>query len=606
FLHQLEGISSTYNVPLALRLDGRIDIGALQAAVNDLVARHESLRTTFAETGGRPVQVIVDAPDIPVRVSALADASDEELQHALEALVQTPFDLAGDALVRVHLLRAADDRNILLLLMHHIVSDGWSLGILARELAALYEGYCADSAVELPPLPVQYADYAVWQRGWLAGHELRRQLGYWEEQLDGAPALLALPTDKPRPPVQSFNGAHINRTYTVELGDRLRALAGAEECTLFMLLLAAYNVLLARYTSEDDIVVGTPIAGRTRSEIEGLIGFFVNTLVLRTDLSDDPDFIEVMRRARETALAAYAHQELPFEKLVEELQPERDVSHPPLFQTLFVLQENLSDDIRFHGTEVTPLDFELGSAKFDLSLFMVEFEDGLTASFEYNTDLFEAETIERMLTHLGTLLEAIADNPARPVSELPLLDAAGRERVLEHFNPAPEALPAARVHELAEAQARKSASAIAVADGEQELSYAQLNARANRLARRLQDAGARPGTLVGICTGRGLHQAVSVLAVLKTGAAYVPIDPNYPADRVAYMLDDSRAPVLVTEQSFCTDMPAHHAEIVTVDDFDWERGDDTNLKVEGGDSVYAIYTSGSTGRPKGVELTHAG
>jgi len=606
FLDQLEGISSTYNVPLALRLEGRIDVGALQQSVNDLVARHESLRTTFADSNGRPAQVILESLEIPVDIVSLPDASEDDLQARLEQLVQTPFSLAQDALVRVHMLRSDDSHNILLLLMHHIVSDGWSLGILAREIAALYAGYCTDEPVALADLPIQYADYAVWQRGWLAGEELQRQLEYWDTQLDGAPALLQLPTDRPRQAVQTFNGAHINRTYSVELGERLRQLAGAEDCTLFMLLLAAYNVLLARYTGDDDMVVGTPIAGRTRSEIEGLIGFFVNTLALRIDLAEDPDFVTVLQRAKQTALAAYAHQELPFEKLVEELQPDRDTSHPPVFQTLFVLQENLSDDIAFHGTSVTPLDFELGSAKFDLSLFMVEFDDGLTASFEYNTDLFDAATIERMLTHLGTLLEAIADNPARAISELPLLDSAEHAAAVTRFLPPATELPQALVHELVERQAADHGATCALESGDTRLTYSELNARANRLARTLQETGAAPGTLVGILANRGIDQAVSVLATLKTGAAYVPIDPNYPADRIAYMLEDSHAPVVVTETALTGSLGGQRAQIVTLDDFDWSSGAADNLNVSGGDSVYAIYTSGSTGLPKGVELTHAG
>ena len=609
FLDQLEGVSSTYNVPLALALDGPLNIDALQATVDTLVARHESLRTSFATTQGVAMQVISDELHVPVDVVDLKDANDAEVQVRLEELAQTPFNLSRDALLRVHVLQSGKDRQILLLVMHHIVSDGWSLGILARELAALYAGHCGGMAAELPDLPdlpIQYADFAIWQRGWLAGEELRRQLSYWEEQLDDAPALLALPTDRPRQSVQTFNGAHINLTLSRELGDRIRELAGAEDATLFMTLLAAFNTLLARYTGTDDIVVGTPIAGRNRTEIEGLVGFFVNTLAMRTDMSGDPDFIEVLRRVRRTALGAYAHQEIPFEKLVEELQPDRDTSHPPLFQVLFVLQENLSDHIAFHELEVTPLDFELGSSKFDLSLFMVEFPEGLTASIEYNTDLFDAATIERLLQHFETLLRAIIANPAQPITQLPLLTSAERKLVIRDFNATHLATQTISVHGLVEQQAERTPDSPALCFGEASLTYRELNERANRLARHLAANGAVPGTLVGICAGRGIDTAVSVLAVLKSGTAYVPIDPNYPGERVQYMLEDSQAPVLITESGLAATLPEHKATTVCIDQFDWTSGDAANPGELGGESVYAIYTSGSTGRPKGVELTHAG
>ncbi|MDP6151442.1 MAG: amino acid adenylation domain-containing protein [Gammaproteobacteria bacterium] len=606
FLDQLEGVSSTYNVPLALALEGTLNIDALQATVDKLVARHESLRTGFATTQGVAVQLISDSLHVPVDVVDLKDASKTEVQARLEELAQTPFDLSRDALLRVHVLQSGQNRQVLLLVMHHIVSDGWSLGILARELAALYAEHCGAIAAELADLPIQYADFAIWQRGWLAGEELRRQLGYWEEQLDDAPGLLQLPTDRPRQSVQTFNGAHINLTLSHELGDAIRELAGAEDVTLFMTLLAAFNTLLARYTGTDDIVVGTPIAGRNRTEIEGLVGFFVNTLAMRTDMSGDPDFIEVLRRVKKTALGAYAHQEIPFEKLVEELQPDRDTSHPPLFQVLFVLQENLSDQIGFHELEVTPLDFELGSSKFDLSLFMVEFPEGLTASIEYNTDLFESTTIERLLQHFETLLRAIIADPARPITQLRLLTTAEREHVLADFNATQSVMQPISVHGLVELQAERTPDACALHLGEESLSYTELNARANRLALHLGNIGAVPGTLVGICAGRSIDTAVSVLAVLKSGAAYVPIDPNYPADRVQYMLDDSQAPVLLTESGLAGQLPEHKAATVFIDQFDWASGDAANPGDLGGESVYAIYTSGSTGKPKGVELTHAG
>ena len=606
FLDQLDGINSAYNVPLALRLEGRLDIGALQQAVNDLIARHESLRTRFVSTQGKPLQVVAPLLEISIDIVNLPDAPAGQLLARLETLAQAPFRLDQDSLLRVHVLRADERSCLLLLVMHHIVSDGWSLGIFARELAALYAGHCNGQTVVLPELTVQYPDFAVWQRNWFAGEELQRQLSYWQQQLEDAPAILPLLTDKPRPPVQSFRGAHLNRNLGLTIGPQLRTLAAAEDCTLFMLLLAAYQVLLSRYSATDDIVVGTPIAGRNRTEIESLIGFFVNTLAMRTDLSGDPDFLTALNRVRKTALGAYGHQEMPFEKLVEELQPDRDTSHPPIFQTLFVLQENLSDDIEFQGLQATPIDFELGSAKFDLSLFMVEFNDGLTASIEYNTDLFTAATIERLLGHLDNLLHSIAANPCRAISRLPLLGTDERQQVLVEFNASTMEVSPQRVHSLVEAQAAATPDRIALSCGAAELTYAELNRRANRLARALGAAGVAPGMLVAICANRGINTATGVLAVLKAGAAYVPIDPNYPRERVAYMLEDCKAATLLSESALLDQLPPHHCPTVCLDQFDWNSGDGKDLGSTAGELVYVIYTSGSTGKPKGVELGHAG
>ncbi|MGI9309603.1 MAG: amino acid adenylation domain-containing protein, partial [Gammaproteobacteria bacterium] len=605
FLDQLEGTSATYNVPMALALEGPLNINALQNSINDLVQRHESLRTTFTSTRGAPAQLVNDALEISIDVVAMPNADEETLQAKLEALAQTPFDLASDALLRVHVLQSSENKQLLLLVMHHIVSDGWSLGILARELAALYAGHCTDEPVILSKLPVQYPDFAVWQRGWLAGDELNRQLAYWEDYLAGAPALLQLPTDHPRPAVQTFRGAHISRALPEHLSERLRELSEAENATLFMTLLTAFSALLTRYSDSEDIVVGTPIAGRTRSEIEGLIGFFVNTLAMRTDLSGDPSFVTALGRTKAAALGAYAHQELPFEKLVEELQPDRDTSHPPIFQVLFVLQENLSDQPEFRDMKVTPLDFELGSAKFDLSMFMVELPEGLTAAIEYNTDLFEPETIDRMLVHFETLLTGIASQPTRPLSQLPLMADTERRHLLEDFNQTGMDVADVSVHGLVEQQAERTPDACAISFGDETLIYRHLNSRANRLARELARHGAGPGKLVGISAERGMETAIGVLAVLKAGAAYVPIDPNYPTERVSYMLNDSQAPVLLTQSAIVEKLGKIDAEIVCLDLFDWSTGDDSNLD-SGGASVYAIYTSGSTGQPKGVELTQAG
>jgi amino acid adenylation domain-containing protein/non-ribosomal peptide synthase protein (TIGR01720 family) len=605
FLNQLEGNSATYNVPVALELTGELNIAALQSAINELAERHESLRTSFATWQGTPTQVVHAASSVPLDLIDLTGAQDDVVQERLEDLVQQPFDLQSDQLVRVHVLRTSEHSCRLLLVMHHIVSDGWSLGILARELAASYAAHVNNTHTELPELTIQYADFAVWQRNWLVGAELDRQLSFWAEHLADAPELLQLPTDHPRPAIQTFTGAHLNRNLGLGVRDALKQLAGDADVTLFMLLFAAFDILLSRYSGSDDIVVGTPIAGRNRSEIEGLIGFFVNTLVLRTDLSGNPRFMELLERVRRAAMAAYDHQDLPFEKLVEELQPEREISHPPIFQVLFVLQESLAEHIRFEGMEVTPLDFELGTAKFDLSMFLVDLPDGLTASIEYNTDLFEATTIERMLDHFETLLAGIAANPEARLSEFSLLREAERRHVLRDFNESAMPVADLSVVELVERQVSLTPDAVALTMRDDSLSYAELNAQANRLARHLAANGAGPGQLIGISCERSVEMAVGVLAALKSGAAYVPIDPNYPAERVSYMLEDSNAPVLLTQSVLLDALPETAATVVCVDTFDFASGDGANLEVTG-ESVYAIYTSGSTGQPKGVELTHAG
>ncbi|MEE4185170.1 MAG: non-ribosomal peptide synthase/polyketide synthase, partial [Gammaproteobacteria bacterium] len=605
FLDQLEGPSPTYSIPLALHLDGAVDIGALQAAVDCLVARHESLRTRFAARDGRPVQTILAHDDIRVAIVNRPGATRAQRQDEATKLAQQPFELAAEPLLRVYLLRADHADSTLLLVMHHIISDGWSLGILARELAEAYAAACAGAAASLPELAVQYADYALWQRDWLTGPELERQLGYWETQLQGA-APLRLLTDYPRPPAQTFRGALLTRTLTPELNAALRALAEREGCTLYMLLLAAYGILLARHAGSDDIIIGSPIAGRQRREIEGLIGFFVNTLPLRLDLSGDPDFVTLLGRVKSVALSAFAHQELPFEKLVEELQPERDTAHPPLVQTLFALQNHLFENLGFGSSEVTPVDLHLGTAKFDLSLFMLEHETGLIAALEYNTDLYAPASIERLHDQLEQLLQSIVAAPHLAIGALPLLSEPARAQLLRDQQPVTRTWPADRVHRLVEASVAQQPEAPAVLWNDTALTYAELNVRANRLARALRAAQVGPGTLVGIAARRGSAQVTSVLAVLKAGAAYLPLDLSYPAARLQFMLDDSGAALVLADAAGRAALPEHVLPSLQLDRFDWEHGDPRNLDDAGGEAAYVIYTSGSTGQPKGVELTHAG
>jgi len=613
FLDRLEPGSSTYNIPVAWRLVGALDEAALERALGEIVRRHESLRTTFTEVGGSPVQVV--APfggfTLPVEDLAVLDEADREAavgRRAGEEAVR-PFDLSAGPLFRATLLRLAAEDHVLLLSMHHIVSDGWSLEILFRELSSLYAAYRDGGESPLPELAVQYADYAVWQREQLAGEVLDRQLAYWREQLAGAPELLELPTDRPRPPTRMYAGATVPVDLSPELLERLQALGRSEGTTLYMTLLGAFQVLLSKYSGIDDIVVGSPIAGRTRGEVEELIGFFVNTLVLRTDLGGDPSFREVLRRVREVTLGAYENQEVPFEKLVAELQPERSLSHSPLFQVMFTLQ-NAGGEGALPGLQVSGAGAGLEGAKFDLSLTLAATPRGLRGGLTYGTALFDADTVERMVGHLERVLEQVAADVDARLSRLDLLGEAERAMVLEEWNRTEGEYPADRcIHQLIEEQAARTPTAVAVRFEDDSLTYAELNERANRLARGLRRRGVGPEVRVGICLERSLEMVVGILAVLKAGGAYVPLDPGYPADRLAFILADSATPVLLTQEKLRTLLPARPGtEVLLVDGAPAEGESAGNL--EGGATpdtlAYVIYTSGSTGRPKGVMNAHRG
>ncbi|HEX6750599.1 MAG TPA: condensation domain-containing protein, partial [Longimicrobium sp.] len=548
FIDQLEPGSAVYSLPMARRLGRALDEAVLERALGEIVRRHEALRTTFREVDGSPVQVIAPFGGFTLPVEDLSGLGEAEREvearrRATEEAV-LPFDLTAGPLFRAALLRLGAEDHVLLLSMHHIVSDGWSMEVFFRELAALYTAYSEGRESPLPELPVQYADYAVWQREQLRGEVLERQLAYWRERLAGAPELLELPTDHPRPAVQTFWGASERIELPGELLERLRALGRSEGATLYMVVLAAFQVLLSKYSGSEDIVVGSPIAGRTRNEVAGLIGFFVNTLVLRTDLGGDPSFREVLGRVREVMLGAYEHQELPFEKLVAELQPERSLSHSPLFQVSFAL-----DDVEESGSggaessaesstgEVEP---DFAFAKFDLTLALAATRRGLLGGLFYRTDLFERGTIVRMLGHLERVLEQVAADADLRLSRLELLGQAERALVLEEWNATDAAFPAgACVPELFEAQAARAPDAVAVRFEEESLTYGELNARANRLAHHLRALGVGPDARVGVCVERGPEMIAALLAILKAGGAYVPLDPAYPADRLRYMLEDS-------------------------------------------------------------------
>jgi amino acid adenylation domain-containing protein len=617
FLDQLRPGEISYNLPFALRLRGALDVDALERSLGEIVRRHDALRTVFQEQNGTPRQVVVPFGGFRLTRKDLshlpADAREAGVQRELVAeTTARPFDLSTGPLFRVSLLRLGAEEHVLLLSQHHIVSDGWSMGVLYRELSALYEAYREGRPSPLPELPVQYADYAVWQREQLQGEVLDRQISYWRERLAGAPELLELPTDRPRPRVQTYRGATVPVELSSELLERLQALARSEGATLYMTLLGAFQVLLSKYSGSEDIVVGSPIAGRTRREVEDLIGFFINTLVLRTDLSGDPSFREVLRRAREVTLGAYAHQEVPFERLVAELQPERSLSHTPLFQVILTLQTAGGGLDALPGLEVSPVQAERVSAKFDLSLELTPTSHGLRGGLTYPTDLFERGTVQRMLGHLEQVLEQVAADADVRLSELELLGQAERALVLEEWNRTAAEYPADRcIHELFEAQAARTPDAVAVRFEDESLTYAELNARANRLAHHLRGRGVGPEVRVGVLMERSLEMVVSLLAVLKAGGAYVPLDPGLPAERLAYVLDDSATPVLLTRKTPCGALPVlEGVEVVSLDCAAERLAAEPAENPAGGagaDSLaYVIYTSGSTGRPKGVMNQHRG
>ncbi|HEX2079328.1 MAG TPA: condensation domain-containing protein, partial [Longimicrobium sp.] len=543
-IDRLEPGSAVYNIPVAWRLGGALDEAALERALGEIVRRHEALRTVFAEADGSPVQVVAPFGGFALPVEDLSGLREADREAAVRRRAgeeaRRAFDLSAGPLFRAALLRLGAEEHVLLLSVHHIVSDGWSMGVLYRELSALYAAYREGGESPLPELPVQYADYALWQREHLRDGVLEGELAYWRERLADAPALLELPTDHPRPAVQTFRGAHEQLELPLELLERLQALGRSEGATLHMTLLGAFQVLLSKYSGSEDVVVGSPVAGRTRKEVEELIGVFVNTLVLRTDLSGDPSFREVLRRAREVTLGAYEHQEVPFEKLVAELQPERSLSHSPLFQVMFALQNAVDRGVALPGLEVSEAGAELASAKFDLSLMPKATPRGLRVGLNYSTDLFERSTAVRMLSHLARVLEQVAADADVPLSRLELLGEAERALVLEAWNRTAAEVPADRgIHELFEVQAARTPGAVAVVYEGEALSYAELNARANQLAHYLRRRGVGPEVRVGICLERSLEMVVGILAVLKAGGAYVPLDPGYPAERLAFILADS-------------------------------------------------------------------
>ncbi|MEH2084714.1 MAG: amino acid adenylation domain-containing protein [Nostoc sp.] len=614
FVQQLSPESDSYNMLEALRLDGSLNVVALEQSLSELIRRHEVLRTTFPTVDGNPIQHIAAATalNLPIHdlqeLSALEQTS--QIQEIVKYLASQPFNLAVGPLVQFTLLQLSQNEYVLLLKMHHIIYDGWSLSIFYRELSQLYAAFTQGLPNPLPPLPIQYADFAFWQRQWLTGEILERQLGYWQQQLAGVPGVLELPTDKPRPPIQTFSGGVESFLLDSDLTQRLQKLSQESDATLFMTLLAAFLVLISRYSGQPDIVVGSPIANRNSPQVEQLMGFFANTLALRGNLSDNPNFADFLAQVRQTTLEAYAHQDLPFEILVEKLQPERDLSRNPLVQVMFSLQNVPQSSGNLSGLNIQnialPIDVK---ARFDLEVNFWEGPGGLEGVWCYNRDLFEATTIARLAQHFQTLLQAIVANPRTRVAELSLLSPAEHHQLLVEWNNTQAEYPQDKcIHQLFEEQAERTPDAVALVWENQQLTYQQLNCRANSLAHYLKSLGVGADVLVGICVERSIEMVVGLLGILKAGGAYVPLDPEYPSERLRFMLEDAKVGVLLTQQQLVERLPQHQAHLVYLDtqiqEFTPTSEVNVTSEVTPSNLAYVLYTSGSTGKPKAVAIEH--
>ncbi|KOP26733.1 amino acid adenylation protein [Hapalosiphon sp. MRB220] len=624
FIHQLAPETPAYNIPIIINLTGQIKIAALQKTINKIIKRHEALRTKFVLVDGEPVQVINPTVSFNLPMEDLRKLSEANtavtVERLTKELAQHQFDLSCQPLLHGSLLRLTDHKYKLLITFHHIVADGWSIGVFIRELTALYEAFANGKPSPLPELPIQYVDFAYWQRKNLHPERIQNLLTYWKQQLGGKLPVLDLPCDHPRrrggpyrktSPVQNFNGAKAQLSLSKTLTEALKQLSYQQNVTLFMTLLAAFKTLLYRYTGQTDILVGSPVANRNSVEVESLIGLFVNVLVLRTDLSEQPSFRELLARVKSVALEAYVHQDLPFDKLVEELQPERDLSYNPLFQVMFVLQNIPLPIPQQSDLSLTFYEGDNGCAKFDLTLFMEDREQGLVATLEYNADLFNADTIDRMLGHFSTLLESILANPNQCITDLLLLTDREKQHLLFEFNNTKTEYPADQcLHQLFEAQVDRKPDAIAVVFGNEQLTYRQLNQQVNQLAHYLQKLGVQPEIPVGICIERSITMLIGLLGILKAGGAYVPLDPTYPQERLAFMLKDVQASILITQKHLVENLPKHTDEVVCLDQ-DWQAIEQESQENPVSSLIpenlaYIIYTSGSTGKPKGTLIHHRG
>jgi len=612
-LDRLEPGNPAYNIARAIRVRGSLSTDALRKSLEAIVGRHESLRTIFAEIEEEPVQVLTAARSMELPTVDLSNLTEPERESCALRLArdeaQRPFDLTSGPLLRAKLLRLSADDYILLLVMHHIITDAWSMSVFFQEIGQLYEAFALGHPSPLSDPPIQYGDFVRWQRESVTGEVLEQRLDYWRRQLAGIDPVLELPADRTRPAVRTPAGATQRVVFSSTLRDRLKALGREANATLFMTLLAAFQVLLWRYTDRSDLVIGSPTAGRSEVELEHLIGFFVNTVVIRTDLSGNPTFRELLGRVREVALEAYAHQDVPFERVIETLRVPRSLSYPPLFQVMFILQNAPRQSFELAGLTLEELEFDSGTAKFDLTVEMAETDEGLSCGFEYSTDLLEQATVARMLGHFRVLLEGIVADPERRLSDLPLMDATEQQRLVVEWNDTAADYPRDRcIHELFEAQVERTPAAVALTCKDRSVTYRELNARANRLARYLRRRGVRRGMLVGICAERSIEAVEGLLGILKAGCAYVPMDPKYPPERLAFMMEDSRVPMLLTLERLIERVPRGISEVICLD-ADWDsisRESDANPDsgVTAQDLAFVIYTSGSTGRPKGVLTSH--
>jgi amino acid adenylation domain-containing protein len=612
FMKQMDPSSAVYNVANAFTMEGRLDVRAFERALRDLVVRHEGLRTRFITVDGAPRCVTEPDPAMHlehVDVSHLPPGQGEqEADKIVQAVARRPFRLERAPLMHLVLVRVRADLHYFCFVLDHIISDGLSIGIMVSELQALYAQYVTGRAANLPPLPAQYLDYAEWQRRRLAGGALAEHLNYWKEQLRPLSSALQLPTDRQRPKIQTFNGARVLKKFPPELSQQLKALARAEGVTLYMVLLAAFKVLLHRYTNDELIAVGSAIANRNRPEVDRVIGFFANNIVMLGDLSGEPTVREMLTRVRDTALKAYAHQDMPFDVLVDAVSVHRELDHSPLFQVMFVLHTLLLDRVDLVGLTCKPVEIEIGTSRFDLAVDTFDLQEGLRVYFEYNTDLFTAETISRMMDHYRMVLEGFVADPGARIREISMLSDEERRQLTQEWNRTDVAYPHEQtVHGLVAAQVRLTPRSEAVRFEDQSLTYEQLEARANQLALRLKALGVQHEALVGVCIDRSLDMIVALLGVLKAGAAYVPLDPAFPKDRIDFMIKDAGLETIVTH-SRLKSLVSDEARTVCLDTQRDEIAAESGAHVESpagaGSLAYVIYTSGSTGRPKGVQLEH--
>lgn len=611
FIDQLQPGNTAYNIFNASRIRGSLNVPIMERVINELIRRHEVLRTTLKSVGGLPVQVI--APELEITLTPISlqhlpaeERYDEAVRLTTEEFAR-PFDLENGPLVRVGLLRLAEDDYVLQVNMHHAITDRWSFAVFEKELAVLYQAFATGQPSPLPELPIQFADYAVWQRERMNGDEYQKDLDYWRQQLAGAPFVLDFPTDFPRPPIQNFHGARVYVTYPKSLLDGLKELSRREGVTMFMTLMAAYKTLIYRYTNQHDLLISTPIGTRLRPETENLVGYLLNLLIVRTDLSGNPTFRELLKREQDACVGAFAHQEVPFGKLVQELKPTQDPSRNPIAQVAFLyLDFPEATAMQFLGLTASHIDIDNGASRFDITLAMTETPEGFTISIEYIRDIFAHKRMERMAQHLQVLLEGIVANPDARLSDLPVLTPEERQQLQVWNDTAQQFSSGLLVHQVFEQQAARRPNAPALIYEDQSLTFDQINSRANQLARHLLARGLEPEARVGVMLPREPNALVAVLAVFKAGGCYVPLDPKYPAERLAFMLEDAGVSLLITEESLRAQLPEHAPRIITLvdDQLANESTENVGSEVHPEQLAYIIYTSGSTGRPKGVAVEH--